>query len=406
MATDRRQKDAVNITKRENGIYRAEIKVPSELRPVIGKSKLTKSLKTRDKRRAVIEAGPILDGFYRQLELARTAPDQYVKLIAQKNLQGRSQAPDQWGYTQAEADTEGWLDSLPEAERKRYEPIAHKGVPYSSFVDAFIDSYANLKTAKDARRSVLEMAEWAKTLDEVGPSAVRKWKQAEAQKSNSRASGTLSKVLTFNAEYFAYLQDQELISDELANPFKGVKLKDFTSKESYQALTLEEILTIRDAAAKAGDSELVEFIDIARHTGMRIAEIASATVVSVEGVECWKVKADAKTKASSGRLVPVASAISGLTSGQPERAGRHDAVSKRFGRLKRVVLEDGASRTKVFHSIRKYVATTLEREGVPEGITADLLGHEKQTMTYGVYSSGSSIEQLVGAVKKLEKAQK
>ena len=84
---------------------------------------------------------------------------------------------------------------------------------------------------------------------------------------------------------------------------------------------------------------------------------------------------------------------------------RHDAVSKRFGRLKRVVLEDGASRTKVFHSIRKYVATTLEREGVPEGITADLLGHEKQTMTYGVYSGGSSIQQLVGAVKKLEKAQ-
>lgn len=81
-------------------------------------------------------------------------------------------------------------------------------------------------------------------------------------------------------------------------------------------------------------------------------------------------------------------------------------VSKRFGRYKKKLLDGGESRLKCFHGIRKYVATTLEREGVPEGITADLLGHEKQTMTYGVYSGGSSIEQLVSAVKKLEKAQK
>ena len=43
---------------------------------------------------------------------------------------------------------------------------------------------------------------------------------------------------------------------------------------------------------------------------------------------------------------------------------------------------------------------------MPETIAADLVGHEKQTMTYGVYSGGSALKQLAGAVRKLEAAQK
>ena len=51
-----------------------------------------------------------------------------------------------------------------------------------------------------------------------------------------------------------------------------------------------------------------------------------------------------------------------------------------------------------FHSTRKTVSTQLERAGVSEGISADILGHEKQTMTYGLYSGGSSLEQKAAAV--------
>jgi hypothetical protein len=29
--------------------------------------------------------------------------------------------------------------------------------------------------------------------------------------------------------------------------------------------------------------------------------------------------------------------------------------------------------------------------GVPENIAADIVGHKKQTMTYGVYSGGASL---------------
>jgi hypothetical protein len=41
--------------------------------------------------------------------------------------------------------------------------------------------------------------------------------------------------------------------------------------------------------------------------------------------------------------------------------------------------------------VRKTVATLLEDAGCPEGVAADLLGHDKPTITYGLYSGGSSM---------------
>ena len=270
----------------------------------------------------------------------------------------------------------------------------------------------------EIRRYLNELADYVPTLSpkDLKPTTVRHWLDEETKKQSPRAVKTLQKAAGFGSEYFLWCIRKGYVSDAVDNPFKGLRYpKSLKSKDSYVELSLPEIIALRTAAETKGDTELVCFIDVARYTGMRISEIAALSTdsfVVVQGVKCLQVRPDAKTKASSNRLVPIAKSLEKLmkASGYPSDSfdlkGRDHAVSKRFGRLKRVVLEDGASRTKVFHSIRKYVATTLEREGVPEGITADLLGHEKQTMTYGVYSGGSSIQQLVGAVKKLEKAQK
>jgi integrase len=55
----------------------------------------------------------------------------------------------------------------------------------------------------------------------------------------------------------------------------------------------------------------------------------------------------------------------------------------------------------VFHSIRKTVATLMENAGITGGIAADILGHEKPTMTYGLYSGGTSLEMKPAAIEKL-----
>ena len=46
----------------------------------------------------------------------------------------------------------------------------------------------------------------------------------------------------------------------------------------------------------------------------------------------------------------------------------------------------GHGATKTFHSIRRTVVHPLEGAGVPENLTADIAGHNKTTMSYGLYS--------------------
>jgi hypothetical protein len=81
-----------------------------------------------------------------------------------------------------------------------------------------------------------------------------------------------------------------------------------------------------------------------------------------------------------GHLIPVAT--------QNQYDERSAPIGKRFGRMK---AEMGFGPEHVFHSTRKTVATLLEAAQCSEGIAADILGHDKPTMTYGLYSGGSSM---------------
>lgn len=47
------------------------------------------------------------------------------------------------------------------------------------------------------------------------------------------------------------------------------------------------------------------------------------------------------------------------------------------------------------------VATLLEDAGVPENVSADILGHEKPRITYGLYSGGTSLKTKKEAIEKL-----
>ena len=55
----------------------------------------------------------------------------------------------------------------------------------------------------------------------------------------------------------------------------------------------------------------------------------------------------------------------------------------------------------VHHSTRKTVVSILENAGVPENVVADIVGHEKPTMTYGLYSGGATLAVKHEALAKL-----
>ena len=66
---------------------------------------------------------------------------------------------------------------------------------------------------------------------------------------------------------------------------------------------------------------------------------------------------------------------------------RSNAIGKRFGSLNNV---EGFSDEFVFHSMRKTLVTLLENAEVSENVAADIVGHEKPRITYGLYSGGAT----------------
>ena len=88
--------------------------------------------------------------------------------------------------------------------------------------------------------------------------------------------------------------------------------------------------------------------------------------------------------------------VVGLT--KNKYGNRSNAIGKRFRKLKDNL---GFKSQYVFHSIRKTVVTIFENAGVPENVVADIVGHEKTTMTYGLYSGGVSLVVKIKALDKL-----
>lgn len=170
------------------------------------------------------------------------------------------------------------------------------------------------------------------------------------------------------------------------------------------------------APVAKGDPQLTMLITIAMYTGARIEEIAMLRKSDVNVGEETIIIRGTKTSAAY-RIVPIHPVLMPLFSVLPvtdkedqgfvipgltidKRGERGKALGKRFGRLKTAAGFKG--RQRCFHSIRKTVATQFEQAAVLEGVAADILGHEKQTMTYGLYSGGTSILQKREAIQKIK----
>jgi integrase len=134
-------------------------------------------------------------------------------------------------------------------------------------------------------------------------------------------------------------------------------------------------------------------------------------VVIEDNLRCLRIN-KSKTDAGS-RIIPLHPAIADLidrlcrdtkdgylipSTSINQYNERSTGLGRRFGRLKTSL---GYGPELVFHSLRKTVTTKLEQAGVPEGVAADIVGHEKQTMTYGLYSGGSSMTQKMDAIIKI-----
>jgi integrase len=176
--------------------------------------------------------------------------------------------------------------------------------------------------------------------------------------------------------------------------------------------TRDELLSL--VTALDADDVRLHLCVLAAYTGMRLNEICSMKTADVNLDADFLAVSEGKTK-SSVRQVPlhptikplvkrlVESSTDGYLIAGLEEGGldskRGSAVSKRIGRLiRKVVTKDQAV---VFHSLRNTFINACETAGVPEASTKLLVGHSRQSLTYGLYSAGLDLPVLREAVLKV-----
>lgn len=403
--------------KRAN-LWYALLTVPPDVRPIIGKLRFVQSTQTANKAEASLRIALLVAGWRDEIAKARgSVPD--PKATFWENMRRDFiNAPDE--------GTQLAIEDAAEAAARRIADPAEASLTYRiatgqapeliALAPLVTDWKGSLrlaqKTIDQQHRDVMKMADHFVHLAALSPQKVKAW--TDKLIAEGATASTMTRMMNGCRSLWRYLQDSGTLAVDAPDPFIGsFRLAKKTAKRNTverKAFMPKELAQVHRKAVQGGDIALARLIALGAYTGARIEELCSLTIEHcARGVFTIT---DAKTDAGVRQvpihplLVPMVATMKKESTDDylvPSTAAgkygvRSDPLSKRFGRLKESL---GFGPGHVFHSIRKTVATQFEQSGVKEGIAADVLGHEKQTLSYGLYSSGSSLKQKLEAVSKV-----
>jgi integrase len=392
----------------------AILEIPKSLRAKVGKPRFVQSLQTDSLRIAEVRVLAVVSEWKKYLEALRAGKDanlehqvtEWRQLIKYERQRGLS-----------EAEIEDLSLDVIEPEKYLIHEIAfNKKRLLGEFIDPYIATVARDLQPKsvDMKRSdLVRFVKQFKFAQDVTKKSLMKWVEDGLIDQQGLSTATCRRIMSNCRGYWAFLERHKDL--ELLPPFSGVvpsakkKKSKADVKDRRKGFTAKDYKTLKDAVADLSP-QLSDLITLGAYTGCRIEELCS---LKLEAVTDDRIEIeDAKTEAGL-RAIPIHTHIrqlvarlrdtstdgyllSGLTFNK--YGDRSNAIGKRFGRLKSKC-DYGSDY--VFHSFRKGVATQLENAQVPENISARLLGHDLNTMSYGLYSGGVSFDVLLGAVTKL-----
>ena len=388
------------IKKRQT--YYARLRIPRHLQDKLGKIAFVQSIKTRDIREANIRKHSLLAQWRNILEIADDGRphSELENLLAVV----RSDSSDR--NTQEDLATSIGNPALFEAIK-----IAHgDDILLAEHVEAHLKSLSVAPKTLDERRRALDilLKEYSKS-SQVHRQSVKIFVNNLLK---TKAKDTVSKMMSTYRVFWNYLEQVNGV--ELDDPFRDVipkadrKTKAAVAAERKAFSSSDIIRLIAERADDQGN--LKHLITLAAYTGCRIEELCSLKLSNV--TDDRFVIENAKSAAGNrevpihkdiaqlvARLIDISTdeyLLSGLTFNM--YGDRSNAISKRFGRFKKAL---GYDERYVFHSIRKTFTSRLEAADVPELLAARLLGHEVKTISYGLYSSGSTFPQLRDAINQV-----
>lgn len=418
-----------NIERRSNTWY-ATLHVPLDVRSKIGKSKFFLSLKTTDKRVAEDRASRVVAGWKDQISAARGNSDPFIdEMLAWRRELDQAellQTPEEAssyeilsGLVSERAEEIARREGNPRAQH--FYRVAHgEDTLLSQYFDEWASHLGQApKTIDQMKKDVKRMIDHFVTVEAVTKSATVEWVKELMHDKPDRpgySASSLDRIFKFSRSFWKYLQEAE-VADPERHPFvlpsfamKRGRAKG-KGKDGWEPFTPSEVTVILAAAIQKGDEQLADIIRLGMYTGARIEELAalklSDCTVDVLNISDSKTEAGVRQVPVHPELVQVIKRLTDASKDEYLLSGltfnkygdRSNAIGKRFGRLKASL---GFPQKKVFHSIRKTVVTMLENAGVAENLTADIVGHEKPRITYGLYSGGHSVSRMKDAIELLK----
>lgn len=273
------------------------------------------------------------------------------------------------------------------------------------------------RTRADDERAVVLLADWCRTnsipatLQAITRKVAMRFVDAMTNAGNGRNPVTMKKYFSRLSIYWQWLLQREHVE---LNPWQGIKRPTDTSPhdEKERPFTREEMMALLNGPASAAMHDLMR---IGALTGARLDAVVSLTVKDCrDGLFLFKPQ----KKEPAPRVVPIHSSLLGIVAARvagksegddlfpewpPPKSSRSlrersFKASNAFTAYRRSIGVDdcvaGKRRSLVnFHSFRRWFITEAERAGQPEHIIAAVVGHKRQGMTLGRYSSGPAIEQ-------------
>ena len=412
-----------HLVKRYN-TYFAVLYVPKDIEHIIGKAKFSKSTGTDNKKLAETIAQVYVMGWKAEIESARMKSDEPLINSAREIRKLLKSSPAHLVQDAIDEEVAKLNASKKPIHAEVYERIAKGKNKYSNELAITWRKHEDDRGL--AKKTIDQMFSDVELVTKQFPTAnmmtiesVELWIKHIAKKGNLSAS-SVNRIIGSGKNFFKYLQFiKEVPSSEL-NPFivpnefrisNKPNSKSVNKTQSWLPFTSQEIVDLYKLAVKDNQS-LADLILIAMHTGARIEEICSLLCKDIDLENESITIVDSKTEAGE-RTIPIHYFIKprikklvlnakddyllpNLT--KNKYGDRSNAIGKRFGRLK--TKQDFTSRY-VFHSIRKTFTTMLENAGVGENLAADIVGHEKPRITYGLYSGGASLETMKDAIQKI-----
>lgn len=405
--------------------YYAVLYIPKDIAPILGKTKFYQSTRTSDKKLAQQRASALVFAWKQKISIARSeAPDPFIAsaLSLRDHIQqGAISLNDELIVNEVSfiEESQG-ID----AREDFVNLVTGKQEPLSSLLNGWklhqMNKGLKAKTIDQWHRDLDLLTPYFRTAEKLTPKKISDWITFISTKAELSAS-SVTRILSACRNFYRYLKVIGQVPDDSPCPFftpskfrisKSSKKGTENKQTPWVPFEPDEVVMLHRSAIEQNKYQLADLIYIAAFTGARIEEICSLKLEDIQIKEMSMNIVDAKTEKGI-RKIPIHKSLkslftqliktstdgyllSGLTFNKYQ--DRSNAIGKSFGRLK---TKASFGRRHVFHSIRKTFTTKLENLGVPENVAADIVGHEKPNITYGLYSGGSSIENMRTVVNKV-----